>query len=154
MSNHTFNLLGLDTKYLWEPLNFDCDTPEPIFLMIPTEFVRQKDNREIDFLVLLCQQLKISVPETADITTEAVNRMKEAINFYIVNQVDDWMEIQDKEDLERFLLSNFKKLSDAREFLKFRRGTRQIFWEEVLKNHRKLIKTYWHILRLAKHTND
>jgi hypothetical protein len=59
------------------------------------------------------------------------------------------MEIQDKEELKRILLSNFKELSDAREFLKCRKGTRQIHWEEVLKNHRKLIKTYWHILKLT-----
>jgi hypothetical protein len=149
MSNSTFDLLGLDTNALWEPLNFDYDTPEPIFLTIPTKFIRQQDNREIDFLVSLCHWLKISTPEPVDITTEAIDKMKEAVNLYIVNQVGNWMEIQDKKELECILLSNFKKLSGAREFLKYRKGTRQIYWEEVLRNHRKLIKTYWHILKLT-----
>lgn len=103
------------------------------------------DKTEKDFLSALCFHLGI---KTVD--EDTIDSMKEAVLNFILNQVEDWVKIENKDNLEGNLLSNLKKLGDALEHLKYRQGTRQIYWEQVLKNHRKLIKAYFHILTISR----
>lgn len=124
-------------------------TTEPIFYTVPSALlfggVSESEQEEQDFLKSLCFYLGIN-----QIDKSETDKMKEAINNYIVNQVEDWMKEKDPVTLECIINNSFKRLCSAQSFLNGRDGRLQIHWLQVLDNHVKLIAAYSHILSLSR----
>lgn len=121
-------------------------TQEPIFYTVPSLFLEATEHhrKEQDFMAALCFYLGINDADREDIDT-----MKEAVNNYIINQVESWMKEKNRVTIECILNNNFKRLCEAQGFLNQREGIPQIYWIQVLENHVKLIATYSHILNLG-----
>lgn len=122
-------------------------TTEPIFYTIPSRFLdaTEFDEKEKHFMVSLCAYLELHKVDQND-----VDNMKEAVLNFVSNQVEDWMKITDYEKLDKVIDATFKRLCEGQAFLRNREGLPQIYWEEVLLNHVKLIATFNHVLMLKK----
>lgn len=126
---------------------FLVPTTEPIFYTVPSLFLEatEHDKTEKHFLTSLCFYLGVK-----NLDRDDIDSMKEAINNYIVNQVEDWMKEKSPVTIECILNTNFKRLCAAQSFLNERDGTPQIYWKQVLENHVKLIACYSHILNVRR----
>lgn len=123
----------------------DADV-EPLWYTTPASLdlvvLKDKGHRETELLTSLCDRLFL------DWNSADIDGMKSAINNYILNQVDVWFTLGNKE-LKDSCQTSFKRLCEAQAYLRERPGTYQVYWAAVLENHIKLIASYSDIIDLA-----
>ena len=123
-------------------------TTEPIFQTVSSCFLEAtkhyKEKRTFMWDLCICLGLY------GQIHRDDVDGMKEAVNGFILNQVQDWIKETDPVTIECILSNNFKRLCEAGKFIEEREGAKQIHWQKVIENHVKLIASYSHILNITR----
>lgn len=134
--------------------------PEPIYQTIPSTFLEAANFAQSENERLFMYHLVHCLGIYDKVDRQNTDNMKEAVNNYILDQVDDWMKQKDPAIIDGILDGNLKRLREAQSFITERVGGRQLFqkeivgvrqsnWEKVLENHVKLIAAYSHILAIT-----